>query len=123
MKLENGLWKHGSLVGTIDDTKEVICEKIVCFRTKSIRSPSLTNILHKLKSANGVIQLTIGANTTSFTDHQVPVTLNGGQLPVRENKLSSDETDSKQDLDSDLDTDRDFESGNNFHAPPPPYSG
>jgi uncharacterized protein YjbI with pentapeptide repeats len=30
MHIENGIWKHGSLVGPIDDTKEVICEKIVC---------------------------------------------------------------------------------------------
>lgn len=123
MHLENGIWKHGSLVGAIDDTKEVICEKIVRFRTKKVKSPPLTIIFPKIKSANRVIHITIGANTPSFTDRRVPVALNGGQIPVHEGKISFDETDSDEDLNSDLDTDGEFETGNNFQGPPPPYNG
>lgn len=124
MHLENGIWKHGFLVGPIDDTKEVICEKIVCLIlcSKQKDSPSLTNT-KKIKSANKVVHINIDANTPSCTDQRVPVNLNGGQIPVHENKLSSDETDSTEGFSSDLDTDRDFESGNNFQAPPPPYNG
>jgi hypothetical protein len=66
-----------------------------------------------------VVHVTIDANTHPSTDERVPVTLNGRQIPLHENKLSSDETDSDDGFSSELDADGDFESGNNFQAPPP----
>ncbi|KAH8704008.1 hypothetical protein BGW36DRAFT_94933 [Talaromyces proteolyticus] len=112
--LENGIWKHGTLVGRIDETKDVVIRQI---------NGKTNKLQTKTGASDEVVNIPVEGNNSPTKHLSIPTSLNGkrtsGYRVDRGYLLEHSE--SEENFDTQLDEMRDLDAENDSKIPLPPY--